>query len=75
MDANTTNRTAGTLNAFDIRGSVNYLKAIGYDAATETFIRTLISRGQLSHVRVGRKFYVSRASLDAWLARAERRAR
>ena len=60
---------------FDIDGSVAYLKQIGCDAATPWFVRSLIARGQVGHVKIGKKFYLHRAALDAWLLKAERRSK
>jgi excisionase family DNA binding protein len=58
---------------FDIAGAVGYLQQIGANSATPTFVRSIIARGEVPHLRIGKKFFVSRESLDAWLARRERR--
>jgi excisionase family DNA binding protein len=60
---------------FDIGGAVEYLKSIGASGATVCFIRGLVSSGQVPHVRIGKKFYVSREALQGWLERHEKRAR
>jgi excisionase family DNA binding protein len=60
---------------FDIAGVVGYLRRVGASAATTTFVRSLIGSGALPHIKIGKAFYVSRAALDAWLVKAERRAR
>ncbi len=60
---------------FDVSGAVEYLRAIGADGATVSFVRTLINTGQVSHVRIGKKFYMAREALDGWIAKHERRAR
>ena len=60
---------------FDVMGSAKYLQKIGGSSATPSFIRTLIATGQVPHIRIGRKFFISREALDSWLARHERRAR
>lgn len=60
---------------FDIHAAAKYLHSIGATAATEKFIRSLISSGQLPHVRIGKAFYVSKTAVDAWLARAEKSVR
>jgi hypothetical protein len=66
---------AADVRMFDIRGAVAYLKQIGCDAATVNFVRSLISTGQVPHLHIGKKFYVTRVALDQWLAKSERRAR
>jgi excisionase family DNA binding protein len=60
---------------FDILAAVAYLKNIGADGATVSFVRGLISSGQIPHLKIGKKFFVSRTALDAWLAGHERRRR
>jgi excisionase family DNA binding protein len=62
-----------TPRLFDIVAAVAYLRAIGADAATKNFVRGLIATGQIAHVRVGKKFYVSREGLDAWISKRQRR--
>jgi hypothetical protein len=60
---------------FDILAVVAYLKTIGANAATPNFVRGLISSGQLPHVKIGKKFFVSKGALDSWLLSHERRRR
>jgi excisionase family DNA binding protein len=60
---------------FDILAIVAYLKSIGADGATPNFARGLITSGQVAHIRVGRKYYVSRAALDRWLETQAKRSR
>jgi Helix-turn-helix domain len=60
---------------FDVKDATAYLVSIGARGATVSFVRTLISSAQVPHLRIGKKFYVSRASLDRWLETRERRAR
>jgi hypothetical protein len=45
---------------FDIGAAADYLKSIGAGSATIYFVRTLVSSGQIPHLRIGKKFYVSR---------------
>jgi hypothetical protein len=59
--------------AFDITGAVAYLKGLGFDAATPNFIRSLVSRRQVPHIKLGKKFYLTRIALDGWLAKNEGR--
>jgi excisionase family DNA binding protein len=60
---------------YDVQGLVGYLQSIGATAATATFVRGLINSGQLPHLKIGKAFFVSKAAVDAWLAKAERRSR
>jgi excisionase family DNA binding protein len=60
---------------YDILGVVGYLQRVGATAATATFVRGLINSGQLPHLKIGKAFYVSKAAVDAWLAKSERRSR
>lgn len=60
---------------FDVHGAAGYLQALGAASATVNFIRNIVATGEVPHVRIGKKFYVSRQSLDGWIARHERRAR
>ena len=41
---------------FDIAGAVDYLRSIGATAATRNFVRAIIGRGEVAHVRVGENF-------------------
>jgi excisionase family DNA binding protein len=59
----------------DILLAVSYLKSIGADSASENFVRNLISTGQIPHVRIGKKFYISRVALDSWINSRERKSR
>ena len=63
------------LRLFDIGAAVAYLQAIGATTATVNFVRGLITTGQLPHLKIGKKFFVSRASLDGWISSHERRRR
>lgn len=60
---------------FDIGAAVAYLHGIGANAATIRFVRGLINSGQVPHVKIGKKFFVTRDALDTWISRHERRAR
>ena len=59
---------------FDIVSAVAYFQSIGADAATVSFVRTLINTGQVPHERIGKKFYVTRDALDGWILKHQRRA-
>ena len=67
--------TPDTRKLFDIAGAVDCLKNIGCDAATPNFVRSLIGRGSVGHVKIGKKFYVHRTALDFWLTKSERRTK
>jgi hypothetical protein len=58
---------------FDIHAAVAYLHALGAEGATVTFVRSLINRAEVPHLRIGKKFYVSKEGLDLWIQRHERR--
>jgi excisionase family DNA binding protein len=58
---------------FDVQAAVAYLRELGADGATKNFVRALISSGALPHLRMGKKHYVSRESLDRWISNHERR--
>jgi excisionase family DNA binding protein len=58
---------------FDIQAAAEYLRSIGATSATATFVRALITSGRIAHIKLGKKFYVSRTALDAWLVSHERR--
>ncbi len=60
---------------YDIAGAVEYLRNIGATAATPNFMRGIIGRGEVPHLKIGKKFFVSRESLDSWLQKHERRSR
>jgi hypothetical protein len=60
---------------FNVQDAVGYLRSIGATSATVTFVRNLINSGQVPHIRISKRFYVTRAAMDAWLSHHERRAR
>jgi hypothetical protein len=60
---------------YDVLGAVAYLHSLGADTATPNFVRSIISSGAVAHVRIGKKFFVSRESLDGWIQKHERRSR
>ncbi len=60
---------------FDIAAAVEYLRSIGAGAASSWFVRQLIASGEIPHIRIGKKFYISREALDGWLAKHERRSK
>ena len=61
----TTTTDNGPRRLFDIPSAAAYLISIGATAATPTFIRTLISRGEIPHVKISKRFFVSRDALDS----------
>jgi excisionase family DNA binding protein len=64
-----------TPRLYDIPGIVGYLQSVGATAATSTFVRGLINSGQIPYLKIGKAFYVSKAAVDAWLLKSERRTR
>lgn len=57
----------------DIKAAVAYLRDIGATAATTNFVRNLINTAQVPHIRIGKKFFVSREAIDTWIDKHERR--
>ena len=60
---------------FDIPGAVVYLREIGLTSANTWMVRTAINAGKLPVTKIGRKFYLTRVAIDAWVSKAERRTR
>ena len=60
---------------FDVKDAPGYLRGLGAKSCTVNFIRTLIASGEIPHLRIGKKFYVSKKALDIWIATRERRPR
>lgn len=60
---------------FDVGDAAIYLQQIGARTATINFVRTLISTGQVAHLKIGKKYYVGKAALDQWINRREKRSR
>jgi excisionase family DNA binding protein len=60
---------------FDIPAAAVYANSIGLTGVTAYTIRMAINSGRLAHIKQGKKFYTSKAAIDAWLARAEKRVR
>lgn len=60
---------------FDIPATVEYVRSIGLTGVTPWTIRMAINSGRLAHIKEGKKFYVSKSAIDAWLAKAEKRTR
>jgi len=60
---------------FTIQDAAKYLCSIGAFGVTPYTVRGLIASGQLAHIRLGRRFFVTRAAMEAWLASHEKRMR
>jgi hypothetical protein len=60
---------------YSIPDAVEYLRSIGATAATPNFVRNLISSSAVPHIRIGKKFYITRVALDGWLTSRERKSR
>jgi excisionase family DNA binding protein len=58
---------------FGTKEAVDYLRAIGARGASEALLRRLIQAGEIRRVRIGKKFYVKKETLDAWFARDQRK--
>jgi hypothetical protein len=64
---------ADDLRVFDVHGSVEFLRSVGFKGATLSTVRALIASGQVPKIRCGKKFFVTEAAWKAWAARAEKR--
>jgi excisionase family DNA binding protein len=64
-----------TQRLFTVEGAAKYLVEIGAAGVGVHFVRQLIVSGAIPHVRMGRRYYITRAALDEWLLKHERRAR
>ncbi len=62
-----------TRRLFDLKQAAEYLQSVGAGGTTLYFIRSLVNSGRLPHVRLGRRFYVTKVAIDSWLERAETR--
>lgn len=60
---------------FDIQGVVGFFRENGADSATTNFARGLISSGQIPAIKIGKKFFVRRTDLEAWIERRAGRRR
>lgn len=60
---------------FDIPAAAVYANSIGLTGVTAYTIRMAINSGQLPHIKIGKKFHLSKAAIDAWLTKAEKRVR
>jgi hypothetical protein len=60
---------------YDVHAAAQYLVSIGAVGTTVHFVRGLIGRGDIPHLKIGKAFFVSRESLDVWLQKNERRSR
>ena len=60
---------------YDVRAAKDYLVSLGATGTTVHFVRQLIARGDVAYLRIGKKMFVSRTSLDGWIQKNERRAR
>ena len=60
---------------FDIQSAAEYVRSIGGTGTTPHTIRGLIAAGSLPKIKIGKKFFVTRAALDSWISAHERRAK
>jgi hypothetical protein len=67
--------TAESERLFDIVSAVAYFQSLGATSATKNFVRSLIARGEIPHLKISKKFYVSKGALDRWIETRERRNR
>jgi excisionase family DNA binding protein len=59
---------------FDLSDAPSYFAGQGVALTTYT-LRRLIAEGELKYKKIGRRFYLSKQNIDAYLARTEGRAR
>jgi excisionase family DNA binding protein len=69
----TINKETTQRRLFDITAAVTYLRELGAESVTVNFVRALIASGQVPHIRMGKKFYLTRESLDRWITNHERK--
>jgi hypothetical protein len=60
---------------FDLAAAVTYVRSLGATGVTIHTIRSEINAGRIACTKLGKKFYVSKTALNAWILRAERRVR
>lgn len=71
MPVETTTETKRRL--FDVQAAAAYLRELGAEAVTVNFVRMLINSGAVPHLRMGRRHYLTRESLERWIENHERR--
>lgn len=57
----------------DVKSACDYMKSIGVSSATINSTRTIFA--QIPHIRIGKRFFVSRENLDGWISNRQRRSR
>jgi hypothetical protein len=60
---------------FDLPAAMAYANSLGATGVTIHTLRGEIAAGRLPRLRLGKRFYLSKATLDAWILRSERRIR
>jgi len=58
---------------FDIHAAAQYLQNIGATGVTPSTIRRLLNSGDLPCLKIGKRFYLSKAALESWLLKHEKR--
>jgi excisionase family DNA binding protein len=71
MPAETIKETPRRL--FAIQAAVEYLRELGAESVSVNFVRNLINRAEVPHIRMGKRFYITRQALDNWIERHERK--
>ena len=51
----------------DVEAAAQYLRSIGWNGVTVHLIRSIIARGEIPYLWIGKKFYLTQESLDLWL--------
>lgn len=75
MAAESKTATAIEQRLFNVQDAVTYLRSIGAASVTVSFVRTIIANGEVPHIKIGKRFFVTRTAMDEWLSRHERRTR
>jgi excisionase family DNA binding protein len=60
---------------FTVEEAAAYFVYLGATGVTHWTVRGLIKSGQLIYEPIGRRFYVSRSSIDDYISKRERRAK
>jgi excisionase family DNA binding protein len=67
--------SAAEQRLYDLKDTALYLQSLGAKSVTISFVRELVNSGTIAHLRIGKKFFVTRNAIDGWLARVEKRIR
>jgi hypothetical protein len=63
------------LRIYDISATAARLRELGATCVTNHTVRMAIAAGRLAHLKIGKKFFTTEASIVSWLERLERKGR